>query len=209
MISGHKSCFLFLSLSLVLYAGAFHCPQILAQQHDFWGESSKTTPAPGQHAFNTNCAGCHGLDGRGSDKGPNIAASVNVRHLSDARVSRIISDGIPGTGMPAFHSLSAQQTRAIVGYIRLLEGRLEARTPSRQPHAWQSSIFRQRRMLHLPRIVGRRRICWSRSFNLWIRFAGKNDSRRDRQVQPGRTGRLPVGCACYPGRQSRGRGHSQ
>src|SRR6476660_9702693 len=117
MISGHKFYFLFLRLSLVLYAGAFHCPQTLAQQHDFWGENSKGAPAPGQHAFNTNCAGCHGLDGRGSDKGPKIAASVNVRHLSDARISRIISDGIAGTGMPAFHSFSEQQTRAIVGYI--------------------------------------------------------------------------------------------
>lgn len=69
------------------------------------------------------------MDGRGSDKGPNIAASVNVRHLSDARVSSIISEGIPGTGMPAFHSLGERQTRAIVGYIRILQGQLQARTP--------------------------------------------------------------------------------
>jgi putative heme-binding domain-containing protein len=112
----------------VLCAGAFHCPQTLAQQHDFWGENLKTTPAPGQRAFNSNCAGCHGLDGRGSDKGPNIA-SVNVRRLPDARVSSIISDGIPGTGMPAFHSLSEQQIRALISYVRVLQGKLEARTP--------------------------------------------------------------------------------
>jgi cytochrome c oxidase cbb3-type subunit III len=141
MISGHKSSFLFLGLSLVLYVGAFDCPQTLAQQHDFWGEESKTTPAPGQHAFNTNCAGCHGLDGRGSDKGPNIAASGNVRHLPDARISRIISDGIPGTGMPAFHSFSAQQIRTIVGYIRVLEGKVEAHTLPGNPTHGKEIFF--------------------------------------------------------------------
>jgi putative heme-binding domain-containing protein len=31
--------------------------------------------------------------------------------------------------MPAFHSLGERQTRAIVGYIRILQGQLQARTP--------------------------------------------------------------------------------
>jgi putative heme-binding domain-containing protein len=128
MISGHPSLRLFLRVGLVLYAGTFHCNPLWAQQHDFWGDDHNTTASPGQRPYNSNCAGCHGLDGRGSDKGPNIAASVNVRHLSDARVSSIISEGIAGTGMPAFHSLSERQNRAIVTYIRILQGRLEART---------------------------------------------------------------------------------
>lgn len=114
-------------LALLLCAGTFHALYATAQQHDFWGD--KATPSPGQLAFNSNCAGCHGLDGRGGDKGPNIAGSVNVRHLSDARVLAIVSEGIPGTGMPAFHSLGQRQTRAIVSYIRVLQGNVEARTP--------------------------------------------------------------------------------
>jgi len=126
MISSHK--FTRVVFGLVLFAETFRPSPSFAQPHDFWGEDSKATGAPGQRPYNSNCAGCHGLDGRGSDKGPNIAASVNVRHLSDARVSSIISEGIPGTGMPAFHSLGERQTRAIVGYIRILQGRLEART---------------------------------------------------------------------------------
>lgn len=126
MISSHK--FTRVAFGVVLCAGTFQPSLSFAQQHDFWGADHKTTAAPGQRPYNSNCAGCHGLDGRGSDKGPNIAASVNVRHLSDARVSSIISEGIPGTGMPAFHSLGERQTRAIVGYIRILQGRLEART---------------------------------------------------------------------------------
>jgi cytochrome c oxidase cbb3-type subunit III len=69
------------------------------------------------------------LDGRGGDKGPNISGSANVRRLSDARVLAIISEGISGTGMPAFHSLGQQQNRAIVSYLRVLQGNVEARKP--------------------------------------------------------------------------------
>jgi putative heme-binding domain-containing protein len=104
-----------------LCAGAFHTSP--AQQHDFWGDP-KTPAAPGQHTFNSNCAGCHGLDGRGGDKGPNIAAGV----LSDAQVSAVIAKGKAGTNMPAFSSLNQRQIRAIVSYLRTLQGKLEART---------------------------------------------------------------------------------
>ena len=101
----------------------------LAQKHDFWGDDKKATTIPGQRAFSSNCAGCHGLDGRGSDKGADIAGSVHVRHLPNTQVSNIISNGIPGTGMPAFHSLTGQQTQALVGYIRVLQGNFQARIP--------------------------------------------------------------------------------
>lgn len=115
----------FFILSVRLCAGLL---QSQAQQHDFWGDDGKTTNVPGRRAFNSNCAGCHGLDGRGSDKGADIAASVNVRHLSDSRVSDIVSNGIAGTGMPAFHTLPARQIRSIVSYVRILQGNLQART---------------------------------------------------------------------------------
>ena len=111
---------------LLLWLCASH---LVAQKRDFWGDEKKTAIIPGQRAFSSNCAGCHGLDGRGSDKGVNIAASVNVRHLSDAQVSNIISNGVAGTGMPAFHSLSGPQIRGLVSYVRVLEGNFQARIP--------------------------------------------------------------------------------
>lgn len=101
----------------------------LAQKHDFWGDEKKAASIPGQRTFNSSCAGCHGLDGRGSDKGADIAGSVNVRHLSDTQVSNLISDGISGTGMPAFHSLTGPQVRALVSYVRVLQGDFQARIP--------------------------------------------------------------------------------
>lgn len=111
---------------VLLLLCAFHS---FAQKRDFWGDDKNAAIIPGQRAFSSNCAGCHGLDGRGSDKGVNIAASVNVRHLSDAQVSNLISNGIPGTGMPAFHSLSAAQIRGLVSYVRVLQGSFQARIP--------------------------------------------------------------------------------
>jgi cytochrome c oxidase cbb3-type subunit 3 len=117
------------AISLLLWAGVV-VPVSLAQQEDSLEDDFKKGPAPGEHAFASTCAGCHGLDGRGSDKAPNIAANAKVQHLSDAQLSNIISSGVPGTGMPAFHSLSPAQVRALVGYLRVLQGKVEGRAVS-------------------------------------------------------------------------------
>lgn len=128
MLSSRNSSHSLLVLSLLLWAAAFHASSSFAQQDDVDGDFEKAA-VPGVRTFNSTCAGCHGLDGRGSDKGANIAGSDKVRHLSDAQVSAIISNGIAGTGMPAFHHLSARQIGPLVGYLRILQGKLDARKP--------------------------------------------------------------------------------
>ena len=85
--------------------------------------SSAQSGSQGQALFTASCASCHGLDGRGGERAPGIVNSVRVQRMSDADVSAIISDGIPDTGMPAFRSLTTGQVSAIVGYLRLLQGR--------------------------------------------------------------------------------------
>ena len=127
MLSSRNSAHSLLVISLLLWAAAFHASSSLAQQDDVDDDFEKAA-VPGARTFNSTCAGCHGLDGRGSDKGANIAGSDKVRHLSDAEVSAIISNGVAGTGMPGFHNLRAQQIRALVSYVRTLQGKLEART---------------------------------------------------------------------------------
>lgn len=81
---------------------------------------------PGRSTFNSTCAACHGLDGRGSDKALNIATSPRVRAFSDAKLASVISNGIPDVGMPGFRTLSADQVRALVGYLRSLQGKSDA-----------------------------------------------------------------------------------
>jgi putative heme-binding domain-containing protein len=117
-----------LGLSFLLCAAAFQSSSLLAQQDDSLDGDIEKTAVPGARTFNSTCAGCHGLDGRGSDKGANIAGSVKVRHLSDAEVSAIISKGIPGTGMPAFHNLNAGKVSLLVSYLRILQGKFDAGT---------------------------------------------------------------------------------
>jgi len=82
------------------------------------------TPAStrGKRTFTSNCASCHGLDGRGGDRAPNIVENPKVQGFSDARIAQIIENGIPGAGMPAFHSLAISEVRTLVTYLRTLQG---------------------------------------------------------------------------------------
>ena len=48
--------------------------------------------------------------------------------MSDAQIANVISNGVPGTGMPAFHTLSPGQVKNLVGYIRTLQGKVASRT---------------------------------------------------------------------------------
>jgi cytochrome c oxidase cbb3-type subunit 3 len=70
--------------------------------------------------FETSCASCHGFDA-GGGVGPNIQRVPANR--GDDEVVRIIKNGVPGTGMPAFGgTLTDAQAMQIVAYIRSLAG---------------------------------------------------------------------------------------
>ena len=77
----------------------------------------------GKQLFASTCAGCHGLDGRGAERAPNIAERQQVQQLSDEQISKIIEHGIPGTGMPGFHALDHSEVQAIVANLRMLQGK--------------------------------------------------------------------------------------
>jgi putative heme-binding domain-containing protein len=79
-------------------------------------------PLLGSRIYSSDCSGCHGLDGRGTERAPNIATSAKVRALSDEEIGNIISEGIPATGMPGFHSLSPAQVQSLVAYMRSMQG---------------------------------------------------------------------------------------
>ena len=84
---------------------------------------SNATRGDGARLFATTCASCHGLDGRGGERAPDIAHRQEVQRLSDAQLMGIVQEGVPGTGMPAFHSLRTSQIQALVAYLRTLQGR--------------------------------------------------------------------------------------
>ena len=87
----------------------------------------------GKQAFESRCAGCHGLDGRGGERAPDIASTAKTQRRPDDELSRIIERGLPGTGMPAFASLGSN-VKNVVAYLRQLQGKTEsAKLPGNAP----------------------------------------------------------------------------
>src|SRR6266446_7740408 len=56
----------------------------------------------GGKLFASQCAGCHGADAHGTDRGPGLAANRRVRSRSVQQLRDFIRKGAPGSGMPAF-----------------------------------------------------------------------------------------------------------
>ena len=77
----------------------------------------------GRTIFEGTCAACHGLDGRGGERGPDISSRQQVVQLSDEKILDILRRGIPAAGMPPFASLGAAKLNAVLAYLRLLEGK--------------------------------------------------------------------------------------
>ena len=71
----------------------------------------------GEYEFRINCALCHGLGARGGGRGPDLTRAQKKHAHSDAEMFQIISNGIPGTAMPARY---ATWSRAKVGDLVLI-----------------------------------------------------------------------------------------
>jgi len=109
-------------LLLIAFALAVKVPPTASQGLKDEAKASASDLERGRQVLATNCAACHGLDGKGSERAPNIADSPDMRRLSDVQLLAIIGNGIPGTGMPAFHSLEPSQMHGLIAYLRSLEG---------------------------------------------------------------------------------------
>jgi mono/diheme cytochrome c family protein len=73
--------------------------------------------------FKSKCAGCHGPDGTGSAMGKKMGVhdftSADVQKMSDTELSDIITGG--KNKMPSYKSLTPDQVKDLVGYIRSLK----------------------------------------------------------------------------------------
>ena len=76
--------------------------------------------AAGETMFKAKCAGCHGADGTGKDAMKTMdMGSADVQKMSDADLSTIITSG--KGKMPAYKTLTPDQVKDLVGYIRSLK----------------------------------------------------------------------------------------
>jgi putative heme-binding domain-containing protein len=90
--------------------------------------------------FASTCAGCHGLDGRGGERGPNIA-SRQVQAHSDVELQRTVHNGISETGMPNFAFLGDARIEALVHYLRVLQGNSAPMPMPGDPRHGQTLFF--------------------------------------------------------------------
>ena len=79
--------------------------------------------ANGKRAFESVCAPCHGLNGKGGERAPDIATKPEIVRLSDDETSKILQKGILQKGMPSFGSLGAAKLSEVLSYLRTLQGR--------------------------------------------------------------------------------------
>jgi cytochrome c oxidase cbb3-type subunit III len=110
---------------LLVTAGMFAPPSVRAQRAPGAGQSpaSADNTSQGRALFTTNCGACHGADGRGGDRAPDVATASEIQQLSDSDLMGIVQHGVPGMGMPAFGALVPEKVKAIVDYLRLLQGK--------------------------------------------------------------------------------------
>lgn len=70
----------------------------------------------GKKQFEAHCAGCHGVDGKGGEHGPNIVEARYPRTRLPEGFREIIRNGIPDFGMPAFQ-LPDEVLQQLVAFV--------------------------------------------------------------------------------------------
>jgi len=81
-----------------------------------------TAHSAGRRTFESSCAPCHGLNGRGGEHAPDIATSPEIVKLSDGGILKLLREGRPQAGMPPFAGLGAAKLSNLVRYLRVLQG---------------------------------------------------------------------------------------
>ncbi|HEV3305198.1 MAG TPA: c-type cytochrome [Candidatus Sulfotelmatobacter sp.] len=94
----------------------------------------------GEFEFRINCALCHGLGAHGGGRGPDLTRAQKKHAHSDAELFQVISNGIPGTVMPANGTngqgvgMTDEEIWQIITYIRSVEVKAPAQSVGNATH---------------------------------------------------------------------------
>jgi putative heme-binding domain-containing protein len=127
------------AIAVVLFALAFIAKGTPAAQDN--ASQSERPIAEARQTFENRCAACHGLDGRGGERAPDIATSQKTQNRTDAALTQIITNGIVTAGMPSFSSLDAPTVRALVKYLRVLQGKSDSAVMPGNPATGKTIFF--------------------------------------------------------------------
>lgn len=89
----------------------------LAAEHPAKGEAPDT--AAGKKVFELHCAVCHGIEGKGGGRGPNLNRAHLEHAPDDAALKSLVEDGIPPE-MPGAWYMSEKGVANVVAYVRSL-----------------------------------------------------------------------------------------
>jgi len=120
---------------LLVAATAAHA----VEDHNPFAKDGKAAKA-GEYEFRINCALCHGLGAHGGGRGPDLTRAQKRHVHSDEEMFQVISNGIPGTVMPANGTngqgvgMTDEEIRQIITYIRSVEVKAPAKPIGNAAH---------------------------------------------------------------------------
>ncbi len=123
---------------LVLATAAAVCAYAADGQNPY--ASDPKAAKAGEYEFRINCALCHGLGAHGGGRGPDLTRAQKKHAHSDAELFQVISNGIPGTVMPANGTngqgvgMTDDEIWQIIAYIRSVEVKAPAKPTGSAAH---------------------------------------------------------------------------
>ena len=93
--------------------------------------------AAGRAQFETRCGGCHGGDGKGGARAPDVVTPALVPQRTAEEVRTLILEGLPSQGMPPIAVPEPQLTQLVAFYLSLTAPAFN--TP---PHGGDASVRR-------------------------------------------------------------------
>jgi len=111
--------------ALVASLALLVCPTVAQTRNPFSAEPK--AGQAGEFEFRINCALCHGLGARGGGRGPDLTRAHKRHGDSDGDLFRNISQGIPGTAMPANGTngqgvgMTDEEIWQIITYLRSIQ----------------------------------------------------------------------------------------
>jgi cytochrome c oxidase cbb3-type subunit 3 len=124
------------SIAVILLLVVFHYPaRIVLTCAQTKQETPAANPVAGDPAaikegaslFRGNCSPCHGLNAKGGGRGPDLTSGRWTHGSSDVEIFSTITQGVPGTQMPA-NGFEDSETWTIIAYLRSLAPSDQAKT---------------------------------------------------------------------------------